>query len=151
MSNFVAIRSQAFSGNYLSVDGTGVTAPTGPGGGTVSVSKTVSPRERFLLEKRWDGTVAIRSCAYDNVYIRMIADINAPSGPGGGTVNLQYTAGPREAFRLVPQSDGTQTIESVYSPGRFLRMQGIDSAQPKGVVNVQFGAGPWEKFFIAPA
>src|SRR5579859_2726650 len=74
---------------------------------------------------------------------------------GGGKVNCQYTAGPYETFRLVPQSDGSVSIASVTFPNVFLRMDGRGvtsfSGNGGGTVNCQYGTGSWQSFFLVSA
>ncbi|KAI9865405.1 MAG: hypothetical protein M1813_002295 [Trichoglossum hirsutum] len=142
--NFVSIRSQAFPGTYIKADGTAVTQVITEGGGQVSGTTIVNPFSRWLIEKRIDGTVAIRCPAYDDVYLRLDGRFDAYAEHGSGVVNLQYTAGPYCLFRFAPQSDGAVAIESVEFPGRFLRIENT-------LVNAQFGAGAFEKVFVAPA
>jgi hypothetical protein len=142
--NFVSIRSQAFPGTYIKADGTAVTQVITEGGGQVSGTTIVNPFSRWLIEKRIDGTVAIRCPAYDDVYLRLDGRFDAYSEHGSGVVNLQYTAGPYCLFKFNPQGDGSVSIESVEFPGKFLRFG-------DNVVNAQVGVGLYEKFFVAPA
>jgi hypothetical protein len=91
------------------MDGSGVTSPTGPGGGTVNCQFTAMAWEKFQLvlnqdgSGRNDGTFSIRSTAFPNVFLRMDGSgVTQPTGPGGGTVNCQFTAMAWESFRLQP-------------------------------------------------
>ena len=104
-----AIASTAFPNVYLRMDGTGVTQPTGPGGGTVNCQYTAMSWEKFelVLQKdpngRNDGTFSIKSTVFPNVFLRMDGNgVTQPTGPGGGTVNCQYTAMAWECYRLQP-------------------------------------------------
>ena len=49
-------------------------------------------------------------------------------------------------------AEGQYTIQSVFFPNAFLRMDGSSvkscNGAGSGIVNAQFGAGPWEKFRI---
>jgi hypothetical protein len=99
----VAIGSIAFPNVFLRMDGTGVTKMTGPGGGTVNCQYTVGPWEKFFLTPQSDGSLAVASIAFPNVFLRMDGTgVTKMTGPGGGTVNCQYTAGPWEKYRLAP-------------------------------------------------
>jgi phospholipase C len=76
-----------------------------------------------------------------------------PVGPGGGTVNCQYTAGPWEQYAVTREPGGTYTFESKNFPNVFLRLDGSGVTQPVGpgggTVNCQYTAGPWEQFILA--
>jgi hypothetical protein len=140
------------------MDGTGVTEPTGPGGGVVNCQYTAGPWETFALERNDDGTFSFRSMAFPNVFLRMDGTgVVSPTGPGGGVVNCQYTAGPWEKFKIsiVESSEANGnivTIESNAFPNVFLRLDGTGVTKPTGpgggVVNCQYTAGPWEKFHL---
>jgi hypothetical protein len=85
------------------MDGSGVTGPTAPGGGTVNCQGYIGPWEKFRLIPQGDGTVAISSVQFPNVYLRMDGSgVTGPVAPGGGTVNCQGYVGPWEKFRFVP-------------------------------------------------
>jgi hypothetical protein len=97
----VALRSAQFLNVDLRMDGSGVTAFSGLGGGTVNCQFGVGAWERFRLEPQTDGTVAIASLAFPGVYLRMDGNgVTAFSGLGGGTVNCQFGVGAWERFRL---------------------------------------------------
>lgn len=154
----VSIGSQHFSNVFVRMDGTGVTEPTGPGGGVVNCQYTAGPWETFALERNDDGTFSFRSMAFPNVFLRMDGTgVVSPTGPGGGVVNCQYTAGPWEKFKIsiVESSEANGnivTIESNAFPNVFLRLDGTGVTKPTGpgggVVNCQYTAGPWEKFHL---
>jgi hypothetical protein len=149
--NQVSIRSAAFSATYLRADGTGIVSTSEFNRGIVNCQNFVGPYGRFLIERRMDGTVAIRSVAFDNVYLNIDANgFKTAADNGGGKADLQYKAGPYELFRFEEQKDGTHAIASVAFPGIYLRMKGISDQEPQGVVNSQVGVGPWEKFIISP-
>lgn len=150
------IKSAQFDNVFLRLDGTGVTKPTGSGGGVANAQYGAGPWEAFNIVVNTDGTVSIASVAFPGVFLRMDGTgVTEPVGPGGGTVNAQFTAGPWEKFKLVPQGDGTTAFESVAFPGVFLRLDGNGVTQPVGsgggVANCQFGVGPWEKFTLPDA
>ncbi|MBO9558688.1 MAG: Vps62-related protein [Caulobacter sp.] len=150
----VVVGSATFSGVYLRLDGAGVTKPVGPGGGVANAQYGAGPYETFDLVTNPDGTVSFGSTAFPGVFLRLDgAGVTKPVGPGGGVANAQFTAGPYEKFRLVPNADGTQSIASTAFPGVYLRLDGQGVTHPVGpgggVVNGQFGIGPWEKFNIA--
>src|SRR5204863_6522536 len=90
----VAIRSAQFMNVQLRMDGNGVTAPTGPGGGTVNCQFGVGAWERFRLEPQADGTVAIASAAFPGVYVRMEGSrVASFSGSGRAAVDAQSGVG----------------------------------------------------------
>jgi hypothetical protein len=98
----VGIRSRAFQNVFLRMDGRGVTQPTGPGGGIVNCQYGMGPWEKFRIEQQPDGSVALASIQFPGVYLRTDGrGVTAPTGPGGGTVNCQWTAGPWEKYHVV--------------------------------------------------
>jgi len=99
----VAIGSLQFPGVFLRMDGTGVTGFTGPGGGQINCQFGAGAWEKFKLVPQGDGTVAIESVQFPNVFLRMDAsNVTQFSGPGSGIVNCQFGAGAWEKFRLLP-------------------------------------------------
>ena len=150
----VVIRSAAFPGVYVRLDGSGVTQPVGPGGGVCNCQFGAGPYETYNLINNPDGTVSFGATAFPNVFLRLDgAGVTKPADNGGGKANAQYTAGPYEKFRLVNNSDGSQSIASTAFANVFLRMDGRGVNAPVGpgggIVNAQYTAGPWEKFFIS--
>ena len=150
----VNLGSAAFTNVFLRMDGSGVTQPLGSGTGTVNCQFGIGPWEQFRLEPQANGTVAIASVAFPNVYLRMDGSgVIQPLGSGAGTVNCQFGIGPWEQFRLEPQANGTVAIASVAFPNVYLRMDGSGITQPlgsgAGTVNCQFGIGPWEQFRVS--
>jgi hypothetical protein len=148
------IRSATFPGVYLRLDGNGITHPVGEGGGTVNCQYGAGPYETLDLVSHPDGTVTIGSTTFPNVFLRLAGPgITGYLDSGGGRANCQFTAGPYEKFRLVPQADGSTAIASTAFPNVFLRMdgRGVTRAMPAGggIVNAQFGVGPYEKFVIS--
>jgi len=147
----VAIRSVAFPGHYVRLDGWGVTSHTAPGG-TVNAQSYIDSYEALYLQQNTDGTVSFRSPVFDNVYIRMDASGVSPGrliGAGGGTVNAQFSADSWEKFRIRKKQDalgqykGVVGIESAAFPGRFLRLDAIS-----GTVNAQGVFMSYEEFEI---
>ncbi|MGU3473205.1 hypothetical protein ACLBWT_18915 [Paenibacillus sp. D51F] len=149
-------RSANFPNVYLRIDGTGMNQPLGPGGGVVNCQFGAGPWETHDVVTQPDGSITIGSTAFTNVFLRLDGSgVTKPSGPGGGVVNCQYTAGPYEKFRLTQQPNGSTALESVAFPGVFLRMDGSGvthaSDSGGGKVNGQFTAGPYEQFIIESA
>jgi hypothetical protein len=66
-----ALRSKAFPNACLRIDGTGVTAPTSGGGGTVNCQSGVADFETVEERPQPDGTIAFASVAFPNVFLRM--------------------------------------------------------------------------------
>jgi phospholipase C len=150
-----AIRSAQFPNVHLRMDGNGVTALTGSGGGTVNCQFGAHAWEQFTLEQQSDGTVTIASSAFPNVHLRMDGNgVTATTGSGGGTVNCQFGAYAWERFTLQQQSDGTVAIASAAFANVHLRMDGNGvtafTGSGGGTVNCQFGVGAWERFVIEP-
>jgi len=99
-----------------------------------------------------DAPITIQSTFFPNVYLRMDGTgVTTFTGPGGGTVNCQFGAGPLERFKLRAQADSSFSFESVAFPNVYLRMDGaglptVTAGPGGGTVNCQFGAEPYEKF-----
>ncbi|KDR79522.1 hypothetical protein GALMADRAFT_1363997 [Galerina marginata CBS 339.88] len=148
----VAIRSVQFPNRYVRLDGQGVSTLTGPGGGKVNTQTFIGTYETFILQLNDDKTVSFGSTVFKDVFIRMSA-AGVPQGEnvtgGGGTVNGQFTARTLERFHIHQKADapgqykGVVGIESVESPGRFLRLDGN-----AGLVNVQGVFKTYEEFEI---
>ncbi|KAJ3288226.1 hypothetical protein HK104_008269 [Borealophlyctis nickersoniae] len=151
----VTIRSATFEQCYLRLDGSSVNAFTGPGSGTANCQTDVGDWERLNIQPVAGSSdiVNIGSAAFPNVFLRMDGqDVHTFTAEGGGTVNLQFTAGPFEQFRLETQPDGTTAIASVAFPGTYLRMDGRNAHwDPNGfgIINCQASVGPFEKFHIS--
>ena len=149
-----ALQSKAFPNAYLRIDGTGVSAPTSGGGGTVNCQSGVADFEAIEERPQPDGTIALASVSFPNVFLRIDGSgVRSASDGGVGTVNCQFGAGPWEKFHKRTQSDGTVVFESAAFPGVYLRMDAqsvgeFGSASGAGTVNCQFGVGPWEKFLL---
>jgi hypothetical protein len=147
-----ALRSQAFVNAYLRIDGSGISAPNARGAGTVNCQSGVADFEVLEEEAQADGTVALASVAFPNVYVRMDGSgVTSPTADGAGVVNCAFGTGPWEKFHRRVQPDGSVAYESAAFPGVYLRMDGrtVDAfgvAAGSGIVNCQFGVGAWEKF-----
>jgi phospholipase C len=149
-----ALQSKAFPLAYLRIDGSGVRAAMSGGGGTVNCQSGVGDCETLEERPQPDGTVALASVLFPDVFLRMDGSgVTSASDSGAGTVNCQLGVGPWEKFHKRAQPDGTVAFESAAFPGTYLRMdaRGIGefgSAAGAGTVNCQFGVGPWEKFLL---
>jgi hypothetical protein len=148
----VAIQSVASPNHYVRLDGQGVTSFTGSGGGTVNVQTFNETYETYTLVVNDNGTVSFRSTVFNNVFLRLNSTgVTAGEllGPGGGTVNAQYTARSLEQFKIHKKDaqpgtyQGIVGIESAADPGRYLR---LDAS--KNIVNVQGVFKTLEEFKI---
>lgn len=95
--------------------------------------------------------LSLGSTVFPNVYLRMDGgSVNRRTDPGSGIVNCQIGASTNELFKFTQYEDNTYTIESMASPGAFLRMDGTGvtkfNGPNLGTVNCQFGAYSWEHF-----
>ena len=102
-SQLVAIRSATQNNIYLRMDGTGIVANLGHGGGTVNCRYGIDDgaMEAFHKEVEADGQVAFRSKTFNNVYLRI--DHWEVNGPGDrGTVNAQFGKSSLETHHLEP-------------------------------------------------
>ncbi|KAF8428631.1 hypothetical protein EV426DRAFT_279155 [Tirmania nivea] len=130
----VALRSAAERERYLCMDGSAVTLPVAPGGGTVSTQVYVGSLETYNLVRHPDGSVSFGS-TFQNTYLRMDGSDIIPGIEilgGGGVVNVQFGIGPYEKFLIrrngIPNGGcananpdrGTVGIESKHFPGRWL-------------------------------
>jgi hypothetical protein len=114
----VAIASVQFPGVFLRMDGTGVTAHSASGGGTVNCQVGVGSLEKFRIEPQPDGTVAIASVQFPGVYLRMDGtNVTAPSANGTGLVNCQFGVGLFERFQLTTQVVSSNWIVKDKSSG----------------------------------
>ena len=151
----VTILSTYFANVYLRMDGTGVAAPTGPGGGTVNCAYNAGAWEKFKVRQQSDGSYAFESAAFPNVFLRMDGNgVTTQTANGGGTVNCQYgPPGPYEKYKANAQTNGSFSFESTAFPNVYLRMVGSGvtaTSGPGGTVNAQFNAngGVHESFFL---
>jgi len=99
------IGSRQFPNVFLRLDGTGVSQPTGPGGGHVNLQwghGNASAFEKFHLRDQGDGTYAIESFHFPGVFLRMDGNGISANHHPGGTVNCQFGAGAYEKFRISP-------------------------------------------------
>jgi PASTA domain len=141
---YVVISSVQFPGVYLRMDGTGVTAHLGSGGGKVNCQYGASAWETFQIQ--WVlGGINVASVQFPGVCLRMDGAGVTASAPSGGTVNCQYDPAGWEKFTLEWQPDGTVAIASVQFPGVYLHMDGTGVTAPTasggGTVNCQYGVG----------
>ena len=131
------------------MDGREVTQPKASGAGTVNAQDFISSYEMLRLVEYGNGTFALGSNVFDNVFLRMDGrGVTGYRGDGGGTVNCQYGAREYERFRWLKQDDGTVGIESVKFPGVYLRMNGLIGPMKNGQVNCQTVVRALEKFHI---
>lgn len=147
------IRSAQFPQACLRLDGSGLTQYADSGGGAVNCQYGPGLWERFRFEPQVDGSYAIASVQFFNVYLRVDGRGAVQfENSGSGSVNGQFGVGDWERFRLVPQGDGTMAIESMAFPGVYLRMDANSVTQyadsGSGTVNCQLGLGAWEKFYL---
>jgi hypothetical protein len=90
----VTIQSHKFPNVYLRMDGSAVTSPTGPGGGTVNCQYgPASSLESFRVRLQADGSVALESVAFPNVYLRM-DDTGTPTVVKGTPFTVRYSTTP---------------------------------------------------------
>ena len=95
----IALRSQAFVHAYLRIDGNGINAPITSGDGAVNCQSGVADFEVLEEEVQSDGTVALASVAFPNVYVRMDGSgVTSSTASGGGVVNCAFGVGPWETF-----------------------------------------------------
>ncbi|TWV56329.1 hypothetical protein FRZ03_04305 [Streptomyces misionensis] len=150
----ITIQSTHYPNVYLRMDGTGVTAPSDPGGGKVNCQYGTGAWTTFKVRPQADGTYAFESVAFPSVFLRMDGTGVPTDMSGGGTVNCQSYIGPYEKFRARAQTDGSFSFESATFTNIFLRMvtgSGVTTATgPGGTVNGQYNAngGGDEKFFL---
>ncbi|WP_428962050.1 hypothetical protein [Micromonospora fluostatini] len=131
-----------------------MTSSTNSGGGTVNCQYGVGPYEKYRLRAQPDGLFSFESATFPNVFLRADGTGVTVTGPGGGTVNCQYGAGPYEKYKLRAQADGSFSFELATFPNVYLRLvaHGVTAfTDPgSGIVNCQFNAngGGHEKFFL---
>ena len=148
----IIIMSAQFKDVFLRMDGSGITAASGSGAGTVNCQKTLSATAQFMVRKTDNNTFTFESVAFPGVYLRMDGgNVRSKSNAGAGKVNCQFGAREWEQFRLNKQQDGSYHIESAAFPNVFLRMDGSNPRGKEegfGTVNCQFGAASYERFYI---
>lgn len=163
--SLTSIRSATTPDSYLRLDGRKVPAtPKGKTpsevGGTVDLQRDVGPLETLILHNNDDGTISIQvnpsgAGVLDDIYLRMDAKgMKTRATNGGGVVNCQRGIGPFAKFRIEAQSDGSSALESVASPGVYLRIDAnskTDKDGGTGTVNCQFGVSNTEKLLIITA
>ncbi|MBW8804287.1 MAG: hypothetical protein JF587_10590 [Catenulisporales bacterium] len=140
----ITILSAFYPNIYLRMDGTGVTAGMGSGGGRVNCEYGVDAMAKFRVRAQANGSYAFESVAVPNVFLRMDGTGVPATGAGGGTVNCQYGLGPLATYNARAQANGSFSFESVAFPGIFLRLvtgSGVTTATgPGGTVNCQVNA-----------
>ncbi|MFG2915929.1 hypothetical protein ACGF0D_23965 [Kitasatospora sp. NPDC048298] len=146
----IVIQSASVPNVYLRMDGMGVVTPTAPGGGKVNCQRGINDFTVFLLQPQPDGTYAVESAAYPNVFLRMDAGTISAGAPIGGTVNCQSGAGRSEKFIIAPQPGGSMSFVSANFQGVYLRMVPGTGTAPGGTVNCQINGGgaPNTTFFL---
>jgi hypothetical protein len=152
----VTVASAYFPNVHLRLDGSAVTQFVSDGGGTVNCQSGAGAWERLRLRPQPDGTVAIASAEFDNVYLRLDGSaVTQFDNAGRGVVNCQFGVGTWERFRIQSLADGTVVISSAQFNGVYLRVDGSGVTQFSGAgggtVNCQLGFGPWERFNLIPA
>ena len=152
--SLVHIRSAAFPGVFLRLDGRGITRASDQGAGIVNCQFGAGPYETFQRIDNPDGSVSFMSNEFPNVFLRLDGSaVTRQADKGSGVVNAQFTAGPYEKFRITTNADGTQSIQSATIPHAYLRLDGSNVNAPvaagAGTVNAQFSIGPWERFVIS--
>jgi hypothetical protein len=97
----VTIGSVRFPNVFLRLDGSGITARTDSGGGHANCQFTAASYEKFRLVPQSNGSFAIASTAFSNVFLRMDGTgVETPMSGGGGVVNGQFGASSWETFRI---------------------------------------------------
>ncbi|OGM45824.1 hypothetical protein ABOM_005484 [Aspergillus bombycis] len=148
----VSIESKHYPGNFLRLDGRGLTQNAG---GVVNVQDYVGKYETLIIINHpEDNTFSILSAEFPNIYLRMDGGNVKPGqryGSGTGVVNCQVGSRSYEKFRFVDQEDGSKAIVSVRFPDAYLRMENEKKEGGSGgggTVNCQSYVGTLEKFII---
>jgi len=152
----VMIGSRNYPNVYLRMDGTGVTAATDNGSGKVNCQYMAGSSEKYKIRAQADGSFALESAAFPNVFLRLDGrGVTTQTTNGGGMVNCQLgPPGPYEKYQARAQADGSFSFESAAFPNVFLRLVGTGvtaaTATGGGLVNAQFNAsgGSAESFFV---
>ncbi|KAE8154179.1 hypothetical protein BDV25DRAFT_136105 [Aspergillus avenaceus] len=98
----ISIMSAQFPNVFLRLDGTHVQSGEeyASGAGTVNCQWGSHSYEKFRLEDQEDGSKAIASVKFPNVYLRL-ENVSGQGGPSGaGTVNCQTYVGSYEKFKI---------------------------------------------------
>ena len=165
-----SLRSVAFPDVYVRCDGSEVTAPVSPGGGTVNCQyKPSTLWESFYiypaemppsLASQNVYKVVIKSKEFSHVFIRMNSKgMSQSEGPGGGEVNCQYyPPSTWESYFLREEANGSYSFRSVQFPHCYIRLDGNGvisvSTGGGGTVNCQYYDDPsapastWESFHV---
>ncbi|MFJ9690633.1 fascin domain-containing protein [Kitasatospora sp. NPDC101183] len=144
----IAIQSASAPNVYLRMDGTGVVTPTASGGGTVNSQSGINVFAVFRLRPQPDGSYAVESVAYPNVFLRIEPGAISAGQPVGGKVNCQASIGPSEKFFIVAQPNGTLSFLSAGFQNIYLRLVPGAGTTPGGTVNCQVGVGAPNTTFI---
>lgn len=102
----VTIASTTFPNVSLRMDGRLLDKFRDNGGGSVNCQFGAGGYEKFRLVPQTDGTVAIASVEFPNIYLRMDGStLDAQQDAGaGGVVNCQFGVGTTEKFFILDQS-----------------------------------------------
>lgn len=105
-THIFSFESVAFPGVYLRMDGGNVKSRTNTGAGKVNCHFGAQEWEQFRLNELHDGSYAIESIAFPNVYLRM--DGSNPDGKKEdfGTVNCQAGITSYERFYILNIPNG---------------------------------------------
>lgn len=95
------IESVEYPGVFLRMDGSNVKSFSGSGSGSVNCQFNAAEWEHFRLLEQKDGSFAIESVAFPNVYLRMDGDNPLGKDDDFGIVNCQFNVGSYECFYLV--------------------------------------------------
>jgi phospholipase C len=147
------IESKAFKGNYVTADSRYWHGQGNHGGGTVNVINRIGTHNQYRIKKHSDGYYSIASTFFKERYLRMDGSgVNKTSKAPGGKVNLQNRVGNYEKFKIIKNSDGSFSFESVAFPGRFLTLNPNPRAKNPdhagGKVQVQNRNGSHERFYL---
>ncbi|KAE8148640.1 hypothetical protein BDV25DRAFT_157921 [Aspergillus avenaceus] len=98
--NTFSILSSVFTNTYLRLDGSEVSSDERypSGAGTVNCQFGSRTFEKFRFVDQEDGSKAIMSVRFPDVYLRLENSSKAGGAGGGGTVNCQSYVGSYEKF-----------------------------------------------------
>ena len=140
---------KARDGQYLSMDNNGYTAPSGGGGGSLSLSSDCGSEsvQFYITPVAEDSNIySIQSVKYPGLYLRMDGSgMTRFDDNGGGVANCELGVYSYEKFRIVYVAGGEYhgkfTIGSQAFPFVYLRAHG-------DIINCQYGALSCEKYII---
>jgi len=95
------IESVEYPGVFLRLDGSSVKSFSGSGAGSVNCQFGAAEWEHFRLRDQKDGSFAIESVAFPNVYLRMDGDNPQGKDDDFGIVNCQFNVESYECFYFV--------------------------------------------------